>query len=196
VFGGDRAKAKLGLLGAMYGQTSGEVGPLLVTLRRRFPRAIALVDDAAKAGIEGRVVHTRLGRACPPPSARWLRLVGGADGEAKADQVRHDRGRFTRNFVVQGSAAEWALALIATLRQKLAGTSAELVFFLHDEVVLHCEQADAERVRDGGDRVRRWRPRGWCSARARCASRCTWPRSSAMPMRSRNSGGAVRSASS
>jgi DNA polymerase I len=147
VFGGDRAKAKLGLLGAMYGQTSGEVGPLLVTLRRRFPRAIALVDDAAKAGTEGRVVHTRLGRACPPPSARWLRLVGGAEGEAKADQVRHDRGRFTRNFVVQGSAAEWALALIATLRQRLVGTSTELVFFLHDEVVLHCEQADAERVR-------------------------------------------------
>ena len=147
VFGGDRAKAKLGLLGAMYGQTSGEVGPLLVTLRRRFPRAIGLVDDAAKAGIEGRVVHTRLGRACPPPSPRWLRLVGGADGEAKADQVRHDRGRFTRNFVVQGSAAEWALALIATLRQKLVGTSAELVFFLHDEVVMHCEEADAERVR-------------------------------------------------
>ena len=147
VFGGDRAKAKLGLLGAMYGQTSGEVGPLLVTLRRRFPRAIGLVDDAAKAGIEGRVVHTKLGRACPPPSPRWLRLVGGAEGEAKADQVRHDRGRFTRNFVVQGSAAEWALALIATLRQKLVGTSAELVFFLHDEVVLHCEEADAERVR-------------------------------------------------
>jgi DNA polymerase-1 len=147
VFGGDRAKAKLGLLGAMYGQTSGEVGPLLVTLRRRFPRAIALVDEAAKAGIEGRVVHTKLGRACPPPSARWIRLVGGAEGEAKADQVRHDRGRFTRNFVVQGSAAEWALALIATLRQKLTGTSAELVFFLHDEVVLHCEEADVELVR-------------------------------------------------
>ena len=147
VFGGDRAKAKLGLLGAMYGQTSGEVGPLLATLRRRFPRAIALVDDAAKAGIEGRVVHTKLGRACPPPSPRWLRLVGGAEGEAKADQVRHDRGRFTRNFVVQGSAAEWALALIATLRQKLAGTTAELVFFMHDEVVLHCEESDAEHVR-------------------------------------------------
>ena len=146
VFGGDRAKAKLGLLGAMYGQTSGEVGPLLATLRRRFPRAIGFVDDAAKAGIEGRVVHTRLGRACPPPSARWRRLVGGAEGEARADQVRHDRGRFTRNFVVQGSAAEWALALIATLRQRLGGTSAELVFYLHDEVVLHCEVADAEQV--------------------------------------------------
>jgi DNA polymerase I len=147
VFGGDRGKAKLGLLGAMYGQTSGEVGPLLATLRRRFPRAIGFVDDAAKEGIEGRVVHTRLGRACPPPSPRWQRLVGGAEGEAKADQVRHDRGRFTRNFVVQGSAAEWALALIATLRQKLAGSTAELVFFLHDEVVLHCAEAEADHVR-------------------------------------------------
>jgi DNA polymerase-1 len=147
VFGGDRAKAKLGMLGAMYGQTSGEVGPLLATLRRRFPRAIAFVDDAAKAGIEGRVVHTKLGRACPPPSPRWQRLVSGSEGEAKADQVRHDRGRFTRNFVVQGSAAEWALALIATLRQRLEGTSAELVFFLHDEVVLHCADQDADRVR-------------------------------------------------
>jgi DNA polymerase-1 len=147
VFGGDRAKAKLGMLGAMYGQTSGEVGPLLATLRRRFPRAIALVDDAAKSGIEGRVVHTRLGRACPPPSPRWQRLVSGAEGEAKADQVRHDRGRFTRNFVVQGSAAEWALALIATLRRKLADSSAELVFYLHDEVVLHCPESEADRVR-------------------------------------------------
>ncbi|HWG22553.1 bifunctional 3'-5' exonuclease/DNA polymerase [Actinospica sp.] len=147
VFGGDRAKAKLGMLGAMYGQTSGEVGPLLATLRRRFPRAIGLVDDAAKSGIEGRVVHTRLGRACPPPSARWNRLVAGAEGEAKADQVRHDRGRFTRNFVVQGTAAEWALALIATLRQKLADSPAELVFFLHDEVVLHCAGSEAEHVR-------------------------------------------------
>jgi DNA polymerase-1 len=148
VFGGDRGKAKLGLLGAMYGQTSGEVGPLLATLRRRFPKAIGLVDDAAKTGIEGRVVHTRLGRACPPPSERWRRLVSGSEGAARADQVRHDRGRFTRNFVIQGSAAEWALALLATLRQKLANTSAEMVFFLHDEVVLHCEQADAELVRE------------------------------------------------
>jgi DNA polymerase-1 len=148
LFGGDRSKAKLGLLGAMYGQTSGEVGPLLVTLRRRFPKAIGLVDEAAKAGVEGRVVHTRLGRACPPPSPHWQRLVGGAEGEARADQVRHDRGRFTRNFVIQGSAAEWALALLATLRQKLAGSTAQMVFFLHDEVVLHCELADAQRVRE------------------------------------------------
>src|SRR6185312_3201703 len=148
VFGGDRSKAKLGLLGAMYGQTSGEVGLLLATLRRRFPAAIGYVDEAAKAGVEGRIVHTRLGRACPPPSARWNRLVSGSEGESRADQVRNSSGRLTRNFVVQGSAAEWALALIATLRGKLAGHSSELVFFLHDEVVLHCPQDEAEQVRE------------------------------------------------
>ena len=42
--------------------------------------------------------------------------------------------------------------LLATLRTELAGTAAELVFFVHDEVVVHCpaEQADSvvEALRD------------------------------------------------
>ena len=37
-FGGDRAKAKLALLCAMYGGAGGEAGQLLAVLRRRFPR--------------------------------------------------------------------------------------------------------------------------------------------------------------
>ncbi|MFD0821452.1 bifunctional 3'-5' exonuclease/DNA polymerase, partial [Micromonospora zhanjiangensis] len=55
------------------------------------------------------------------------------------------RGRFTRNFVIQATAAEWAATLLAVLRGGLAGTPAELVFFQHDEVLVHCpaEQADA-----------------------------------------------------
>ena len=98
------------------------------------------------------------------------------------------RGRFTRNFVVQATAAEWALTLLAILRNELAdlrdelgglrdgpaglrdgpaglrdgpaglrdgpavlrggaaGSPAELVFFQHDEVVVHCPAAQAERV--------------------------------------------------
>jgi DNA polymerase-1 len=69
-------------------------------------------------------------------------------------------GRFTRNFVVQGTAAEWALCWIASIRRRLwALGEAEpsgrapapfdrrphLVFFLHDEVVVHApaDQADA-----------------------------------------------------
>ena len=70
-FGGDRGKAKVALLSAMYGGAGGEASQLLAVLRRRFPRADAYVEAAARAGEEGRVVRSRLGRACPPPSAEW-----------------------------------------------------------------------------------------------------------------------------
>lgn len=50
--------------------------------------------------------------------------------------------------MVQGSAADWALLLLAALRRSLgsAGLRAELVFFQHDEVIVHCPQEEAETV--------------------------------------------------
>jgi DNA polymerase-1 len=56
------------------------------------------------------------------------------------------RGRFARNFVVQGSAADWALLLLAALRRACAGLAAELVFFQHDEVIVHCPAEEADAV--------------------------------------------------
>ncbi|MET9320886.1 bifunctional 3'-5' exonuclease/DNA polymerase [Streptomyces sp. NPDC003038] len=168
-FAGDRDKAKLAVLGAVYGQTSGDGLKNLAALRRRFPRAVAYVDDAARAGEEGRLVRTWLGRTCPPP------VTSGEsdDGEAGIPAPQQDegwtpsyastntraRGRFTRNFVVQGSAADWTLLLLAALRQATAGMRAELVFFQHDEVIVHCpaEEAEAvaEAIRAAGDRAGR-----------------------------------------
>lgn len=161
-FSGDRDHAKLALLGAIYGQTSGDGLKNLAALRRRFPRAVAYVDDAAKAGEEGRLVRTWLGRTSPPAAGAGddgeagLPQEGGAelpspDGEftpGYASTNARARGRFTRNFVVQGSAADWALLLLAALRQELAaaGTRAELVFFQHDEVIVHCPEAEAPQV--------------------------------------------------
>jgi hypothetical protein len=146
--GGDRATAKVALLSAMYGGTGGDRGQSLALLRRRFPQASAFVESAARAGEEGRVVRSVLGRTCPPPSAAWRSLTS---DPADPDQARDPgagaaaraRGRFTRNFVVQASAADWALVLLALLRGRLAGERAEagrpeLVFFQHDEVVVHC----------------------------------------------------------
>ncbi|MDX6283237.1 MAG: polymerase, partial [Kribbellaceae bacterium] len=52
----------------------------------------------------------------------------------------------TRNFVVQGSAADWALLMLAALRQALSPMKAELVFFQHDEVIVHCPVDEAEEV--------------------------------------------------
>jgi DNA polymerase-1 len=152
-FGGDRARAKLALLSAMYGGGQGPAGDgaLLAVLRRRFPDAIDYVEAAARAGEEGRVVRSRLGRTCPPPSASWRELTGrtgesGLDegGAREARRALRDRGRFTRNFVIQASAADWALVLLAGLRGRLAASGAQLVFFQHDEVVVHCPRHLAE----------------------------------------------------
>ncbi|MFI7318257.1 bifunctional 3'-5' exonuclease/DNA polymerase [Streptomyces venezuelae] len=183
-FSGDRDHAKIALLGAVYGQTSGDGLKNLAALRRRFPLAVAYVDDAAKAGEEGRLVRTWLGRTSPPaagageddeagipqeeaPSGPNSPSnpgnpggLGSGDGEfvpGYASTNARARGRFTRNFVVQGSAADWALLMLAALRRTIAegGLRAELVFFQHDEVIVHCPAEEAETValavREAGD---------------------------------------------
>ncbi|MDO0935263.1 bifunctional 3'-5' exonuclease/DNA polymerase [Streptomyces sp. DG2A-72] len=161
-FSGDRAQAKLAVLGAVYGQTSGDGLKNLAALRRRFPKAVAYVDDAAREGAEGRLVRTWLGRTCPPAAGATDATTeeAGIPQDGPADAPPGDdawvpgyastnaraRGRFARNFVVQGSAADWTLLLLAALRQACAGMAAELVFFQHDEVIVHCPEEEAETV--------------------------------------------------
>jgi DNA polymerase-1 len=140
-FDGDRARAKVALLGAMYGQTGGAAVPALAVLQARFPTAWQHVESAARTGENGGLVRSWLGRTCPPAGS--ARMSG--------EQARA-RGRFTRNFVVQATASEWALALLAGVRSRLAGSTARLVFFQHDEVLVHApvevalEVADAVRA--------------------------------------------------
>ncbi len=157
-----RAEAKLGILGAMYGGTRGESGRMLPRLARRYPRAIGLVEEAARAGERGEVVHTLLGRGSPSPTGAWAQRpldLGEAPEETgpRADRDRERRawGRFTRNFVVQGTGAEWALCWLADLRNRLwrlgegpLDQRPHLVFFLHDEVVVHTPEALAPAVVD------------------------------------------------
>jgi DNA polymerase-1 len=153
-----RAEAKVGILGAMYGGTRGESGRMMPRLTRRYPQAIGLVEAAARAGERGEVVHTLLGRGSPAPGG------GGGEpdlgeppdaGESTADRDRRRRawGRFTRNFVVQGTGAEWALCWLADLRNRLwrlgDGTVDQrphLVFFLHDEVLVHTPEHLVDQV--------------------------------------------------
>lgn len=166
-----RSEAKIAILGAMYGATTGDSGRLVPRLRRTYPRAMKLVDDAARIGEDGGVVSTWLGRTSPGPSEGWSTLqsrateaeASGAD-ETRARRWARDRGRFTRNFVVQGTAAEWALAWMADLRARLAAVPAvaagdaadrsgpvfarhpHLAFFLHDEVIVHAPAAVADEA--------------------------------------------------
>ncbi|QCB92545.1 bifunctional 3'-5' exonuclease/DNA polymerase [Cellulomonas shaoxiangyii] len=163
-----RKDAKYAMLGAIYGATTGASAQLMPHLARAFPRAVALVEGAARAGERGEVVTTWLGRSSPPASDALRSALTAATGEgAGADDVREtrrrarDRGRFTRNFIVQGTAAEWAMCWMASLRRRLRGIDGRphLVFFLHDEVVVH-SPADvtdevAAAVRDSADEAGR-----------------------------------------
>jgi DNA polymerase-1 len=153
-FGGNRAQAKVAMLGAMYGATSGEAGRLVSTLRRRYPVAMAFVEDAARQGELGGVVSSVLGRTSPGPSQDWWdQLQAGSLTDAtpaqerRARQIARDRGRFTRNFVVQGSAADWAGVWLSGVRRDVrAVKGAELVFFQHDELIVHTPVEHAEQV--------------------------------------------------
>jgi DNA polymerase-1 len=126
----------------MYGGTTGDGGRLLPRLARAYPRAIAMVDAAAREGERGERVRTWLGRTSPP---------GRRDAP---EQQARAWGRFTRNFIVQGTAAEWALCWLGGIRGRLAAefegpfpeAVPHLVFFLHDEVIVHAPQEDAPRV--------------------------------------------------
>lgn len=165
-----REQAKYAVLGAMYGATTGDSGRLVPRLRKVYPRAMALVDTAARTGEDGGVVSTWLGRSSPRPSAEWAQLQSratGADADpaevALARRRARDWGRFTRNFIVQGTAAEWSLIWLAEIRHRLqrAPESAvaaaasgpfsrrpHLAFFLHDEVILHVPEEQAEAAAD------------------------------------------------
>jgi len=149
-----RDQAKVAMLGAMYGATTGESGRLMPSLARAYPRAIGMVEDAARAGERGDTVTTRLGRSSPPGRP------AGYDESASEAEITRARergrgwGRFTRNFIVQGTAAEWALCWMASIRRRLTALdpalwltdAPHLVFFLHDEIVVHAPAALADRV--------------------------------------------------
>jgi DNA polymerase-1 len=106
-------------------------------------------------------VHTLLGRGSPLPTGAWAQRgpdlgepAQVAGSREDADRHRRSWGRFTRNFVVQGTAAEWALCWLGGIRGRLAAAFdgpfpeavPHLVFFLHDEVIVHAPEEDAARV--------------------------------------------------
>lgn len=144
-----RGRAKIAMLSAMYGGTAGEAASLLALLRQRFPAAASYVERAAQAGELGERVRSRLGRTSPAPSEAWRAITGAtAEDEAtegRARQAARNWGRFTRNFVVQASAADFTAVLLATLR-RLLPDRAHLVFFQHDEVIVHAPDEVAAEI--------------------------------------------------
>ncbi|MCU1692744.1 MAG: DNA-directed polymerase [Frankiales bacterium] len=118
--GVDRPTAKVAVLAAMYGQTSGTAGRALERMEAAYPRALAFLHDAETRGREGGELRTWGGRLLPL----------GTGG----------RGRFARNAVVQGAAAELFKVWAATVR----GGGQRIVLCLHDELLLHVPQEQAD----------------------------------------------------
>ena len=153
----ERPVAKVAVLAAMYGQTSGAAGQALDGLERAYPVAMAYLraaDDAGRRGDDvmtfgGRLVRVRQPDESLPPAAYRAAAASW--------------GRFTRNAVVQGAAAELFKVWAVTVRARLAGTGARIVLCLHDELLVHSpgEVADdvAAVVRHGlEEAAARWHP--------------------------------------
>lgn len=156
--GVDRDTAKVAVLGAMYGQTTGHGAQALRRLRASYPVAMAYLEAADHAAQAGRDLRTYGGRL--------VRMSPGA-GDGVDERIARDRaaarGRYGRNAMVQGAAAELFKAWAATVRARAAPLGARVVLCLHDELLVHVPAehgaAAAELVDDClQEAVRRWAP--------------------------------------
>jgi DNA polymerase-1 len=144
----DRPTAKVAVLAAMYGQTSGPAGQALRDMERAYPVAMRFLRDADEQGRAGSDVRTyggRLVRVGPLP----LPDAGAADPERAVRAAVAARGRYARNAVVQGAAAElfkmWALTVRAALTDDLV-QEGRVVLCLHDELLVHVRVEHADET--------------------------------------------------
>jgi DNA polymerase-1 len=144
----DRPTAKVAVLAAMYGQTTGAAGQALRQMRETYPVALAYLDAADAAGRAAALgtgpdggLRTFGGRRIP---LRALAGIGDGDGgEGQTSGASAAWGRFARNAVVQGAAAELFKAWAVTVRQAIAPRGGAIVLCLHDELLL---QVPTERA--------------------------------------------------
>jgi DNA polymerase family A len=137
--GCDRPTAKVAVLAAMYGQTSGTAGEALKGLDRAYPVAMAHLRAADEEGTRGNAVRTYGGRRIP----MWV-VPAPVDPAVAAA-----RGRFARNAVVQGAAAELFKMWAVTVRSGLTAMQADgaqIVLCLHDELLVHVPEPRAGDV--------------------------------------------------
>ena len=154
--------AKVAMLGAMYGATTGEAGRLMPRLQRSYPAAIALVEAAARAGERGEVVTTWLGpeltarrrrrgrrRSAGPRSPRRGRRRA-APARTQAPRLGPVHPQLRR----PGHGRRVGAVLDGRPPQRLAalgdvdGREARLVYFLHDEVIVEAPVELADAVAD------------------------------------------------
>jgi DNA polymerase I len=139
--GVDRATAKVAVLGAMYGQTTGHGAVALRGLERAYPVAMRYLTEADLAGQVGRDIRTYGGR---------LIRLGSATGSELSDRDSRSRaaaqGRYGRNAMVQGAAAEFFKVWAVTVRSRAALLDSQIVLCLHDELLVHAPSENGAAV--------------------------------------------------
>jgi len=151
----ERPVAKIAVLAAMYGQTSGAAGEALKDLERTYPTAMSYLSRAYDSGVASRAIRTYGGRRVP----MWENPADAPAGSLPA--MIASRGRFARNAVIQGAAAELFKAWAATVRLTTRHLGAQIVLCLHDELLIHVPAAAAGEVAAAVDAAltasaRRW----------------------------------------
>ena len=156
--GVDRATAKTAMLGAMYGATTGQSAQALRRLNVAYPVAMAYLARSAHQAEVGHDLHTYGGRLVPMGSA-----ASASRAEPEAFGVTAARGRYGRNAMIQGAAAEMFKMWAVIVRARLAGLDAHIVLCLHDELLVHAPEQHAATVaqlvaRGLDEAVHRWAP--------------------------------------
>jgi DNA polymerase-1 len=151
----DRPTAKVAVLGAMYGQTTGYGAQALRRLNAAYPVAMGYLDAADRAGQAGRDLRTYGGRL--------VQLAVPEGGEPRSASRAAAYGRYARNAMIQGAAAELFKMWAVTVRARCAPLGARIVLCLHDELLVHAPLRYAEEVAGIVDdclheAARRWAP--------------------------------------
>jgi DNA polymerase-1 len=136
--GVDRPVAKVAVLGAMYGQTTGHGAQALRRLNAAYPVAMAYLDAADRAGRAGRDLRTYGGRR--------IVLAAAPGQEPRSSSRVAAYGRYARNAMIQGAAAELFKMWAVTVRARCAHLGARIVLCLHDELLVHSPREHAETV--------------------------------------------------
>ncbi|WP_300608244.1 DNA polymerase, partial [Trebonia sp.] len=159
--GVDRPTAKVAMIAAMYGQTTGHGGQAGRRMRAAYPVAMAYLDAADRSARDGRDLRTYGGRRIPTAGG-----AAPAAPAAPADAARTAaRGRYGRNALIQGAAAELFKMWAVTVRARGLPLHARIVLCLHDELLVHVPSEHAEpAARLVGDCLQesagRWAPGG------------------------------------
>ncbi|RLE21921.1 MAG: DNA polymerase I, partial [Actinobacteria bacterium] len=137
----EREVAKVAVLGAMYGQTTGHGAVALQGLESAYPVAMQYLrtaDTAAQGGNDlrtygGRLIRMRVGDA---------NEMSDRDARSRAAA----RGRYGRNAMVQGAAAELFKTWAVLVRARTIELGARVVLCLHDELLVHTPADQADRT--------------------------------------------------